>query len=70
MVTGLSFYWTVSAREPLQVDIYIAGFPCKAFSKLREKSDGLQDKEALPFHEVTSVMKEIRPKVGVVVSCP
>ena len=65
VVTCLSFSWIVSGRDPLQVDIYVAGFPCKAFSKLREKTDGLQDKEAQPFYEVTSVMKEIRPKAGV-----
>lgn len=54
----------VAGRNSMQVDIYIAGFPCKAFSRLREKTDGVEDKEALPFYEVKNTMKEVRPKAG------
>ncbi len=46
--------------------MYLAGFPCKAFSRLRESTEGLQDPEAQQFHEIVAVVKEIHPKVPVV----
>lgn len=44
----------------------MAGFPCKAFSRLRESTEGLQDKEAKQFHEIVASVKEIRLKAPVV----
>lgn len=46
----------------VQVDFYIAGFPCKAFSRLRTSTDWLKDREAEQFWEVKRTVQQIRPK--------
>lgn len=47
-----------------QVDIYVAGFPCKAFSRLRHKTELLQDEEAKQFFAVRDTIKDLRPRVA------
>lgn len=44
-----------------QVDIYVAGFPCKAFSRLRSFSLWLEDPQARPFYGCISNIKRLRP---------
>jgi site-specific DNA-cytosine methylase len=35
------------------IDVYTAGFPCKPFSRLRNTTEWLEDKEAQQFWKVT-----------------
>ncbi|CAL1166955.1 unnamed protein product [Cladocopium goreaui] len=48
-----------------KVDIYAAGFPCKAFSRMRTFSLWLQDPEARPFYGCVSNIKSLRPRAAV-----
>ena len=45
-----------------QVDIYVAGFPCKAFSALRAESDWLQDPQARQFYKCAETAKAVKPR--------
>lgn len=47
-----------------KVDIYVAGFPCKAFSRLRTFSLWLSDPEARPFYGVVANIKRMKPRVS------
>ena len=46
-----------------KADIYVAGFPCKAFSRLRSFSLWLQDPQAKPFYACVNNIKRIKPCV-------
>ena len=46
-----------------EVGIYLAGFPCKAFSSLRWVSEFLNDEAAKPFFGVKNNMEVARPIV-------
>lgn len=48
-----------------QVMLYFAGFPCKAFSRLRHVSLLLRDPQAKQFFEVIRTVRRVKP----VVSC-
>ncbi len=50
----VSFAWC-------QVAFYIAGFPCKAFSKLRHITAWLEDSEARQFYACVDAIKELEP---------
>ena len=52
---------TGSSEVAVKVAIYVAGFPCKAFSALRYMSDWMEDAEAQPFYGCISNMKRCRP---------
>ena len=45
-----------------QVDLYVAGFPCKAFSALRAESDWLQDPQARQFYKCAETAKAVKPR--------
>lgn len=47
-----------------QISVYVAGFPCKAFSKLRGMTGWLQDKEAMQFISCAKTIKTVRPAVS------
>jgi len=51
-------------NQSRQVDIYAAGFPCKAFSRMRTFSLWLQDPEARPFYGCVSNIKSLRPRAS------
>lgn len=53
-----------------QIDIYVAGFPCRAFSKLRWKSPWLADPEARQFYAVRDTIRDVRPKATWTWLCP
>ena len=44
------------------MDLYVAGFPCKAFSRLRAKTKGLKDPQARQFFGVCRAIKDTAPK--------
>ena len=44
-----------------QVMMYFAGFPCKAFSKLRHVSLLLRDPQAKQFFEVIRTVRRLKP---------
>lgn len=46
---------------PLQVGVYVAGFPCKAFSALRHMSGWLQDEQAKQFYGVVNNIRVVQP---------
>lgn len=46
-----------------QVALYTAGFPCKAFSKLRVHTDWLDDVEARQFYAVRNTIQSTQPLV-------
>ena len=52
-----------------QVAVYIAGFPCRAFSRLRWKSDFLADPEARQFFEVLRTMRGVQPAAAWLNGC-
>lgn len=55
-------YQTNSLYQPLaQVSLYIAGFPCKAFSKLRAVSRWLEDKESKQFYKCAQTIHDVKP---------
>lgn len=47
-----------------KVDLYTAGFPCKAFSRLRTFSLWLKDPEAQPFYGCVKNIKRLKPLVS------
>lgn len=49
-------------QKNAQVDIYVAGFPCKAFSALRAESDWLQDPQARQFYKCAETAKAVKPR--------
>ncbi len=54
--------WQIVLRHCLlEAAIYIAGFPCKAFSRLRQTSEWLSDEAAKPFYGCIENIKTIRP---------
>lgn len=44
-----------------KVALYVAGFPCKAFSNLRHRTEWLEDKEARQFYMVRDCVKRVQP---------
>ena len=46
-----------------QVDLYVTGFPCKAFSALRFMTEWLDDEEARQFYATASTAKTVKPRV-------
>lgn len=45
-----------------QVDIYVAGFPCKAFSALRAESNWLADAQARQFYKCAETAEVVQPR--------
>lgn len=50
---------------PCGPGLYVAGFPCKAFSALRHKTQLMDDPEARQFFEVRNTIKSQQPGVAV-----
>lgn len=55
---------SVSESALVQAALYVAGFPCKAFSRLRTKSDWLDDAKAKPFFGCISNLRRLQPVVS------
>ena len=48
------------------VDVYVVGFPCKPFSRLRSgRSAGFKEKAAKPFVKLLEVLREMMPAVAI-----
>ena len=50
--------------------VYVAGFPCKAFSALRTFTDWLDDEQARQFWKVRDTIKELKPPAAKHALCP
>ena len=52
-----------SKRTSIDTHIYSAGFPCKAFSALRQNSEMLDDPEARQFFKVRDEISRCKPPI-------
>jgi site-specific DNA-cytosine methylase len=63
-----TLYGDILARDASELAkraIYVAGFPCKAFSSLRHETLWMEDPEAKQFYKVTSAIKESQPRLAI-----